>query len=82
MIFYVFQGITSDGKYVISAEFPLRAPVLPDSIDYSTLDYEAFIATYSNYLTETVTALDGIAPGDYTPTLDMLDAMIQSIRVG
>lgn len=82
LIFYAFQGITSDGKYVVSAEFPLHAPILPDSIDYSTLDYEAFMATYFDYLTETVIALDGVAPGEFTPSLDMLDALIQSINVG
>lgn len=82
LIFYAFQGITADGRYVISAEFPLRAPVLPDAIDFSTFDYEAFIPTYFNYLEETVAALDGLAPGDYTPSVETLDALIQSLRVG
>ncbi len=82
LIFYAFQGITMDGRYVITAEFPLRAPILPDSIDYSTLDYEAFAATYFTYLADTVTALDGVAPGDYMPSLEMLDAVMKSLSVG
>jgi hypothetical protein len=81
-IFYAFQGITSDGKYVISVELPLKASVLPESIDYTTFDFETFAATYFTYLNDTVIALDGLAPGDYTPSLDMLDALIQSINVG
>ena len=82
LIFYAFQGITMDGRYVISAEFPLRVPVLPDSIDYSTFDFDSFIPNYQTYLDETVAALDGAAPSDYTPSLATLDAVLQSLSVG
>ena len=81
-IFYAFQGITMDGRYVISAEFPLRVPMLPDSIDYSAIDWDTFAANYGTYLDETVTALDNAASGDYTPSLDTLDALLQSLSVG
>jgi hypothetical protein len=81
-IFYAFQGITMDVRYVISAEFPLRVPVLPDSIDYSAIDWDAFTANYGTYLDETVTALDNAASGDYTPSLDTLDALLQTLSVG
>jgi hypothetical protein len=79
---YMFQGITSDGKYVIAAQFPVKAPVVPDSIDPNTFDYNALSADYPGYMTKTVTALDGVAAGDYTPSLDLLDALIQSVSVG
>ena len=81
-IFYAFQGITMDGRYVISAEFPLRVPMLPDSIDYSAIDWDTFAANYGTYLDETVTALDNAASGDYTPSLDTLDALLQRLSVG
>lgn len=81
-IFYAFQGMTMDGRYVVSAELPLRVSVLPDSIDFTTFDFDAFSTGYLDYLAETVAALDGAGPGDYTPSLDALDALIQSVSVG
>ncbi|HEX3053575.1 MAG TPA: hypothetical protein VHP83_23145 [Aggregatilineaceae bacterium] len=78
-VFYTYQGLTADGKYVITAQFPVYTPVLPDVIDFNTFDFEGFMATYESYMTETTAALDA---STYTPDLSLLDALIQSISVG
>lgn len=81
-VFYAFQGITSDGRYVVSAEFPLSAPVLPDSVDPSTIDFDALAQNYLDYLDETTAALGALPSDAYTPSLELLDRLIQSVRVG
>lgn len=80
-LFYQFTGLTNDGSYVVSVLFPLTAPVLPE-IDYTTLDYDAFAVRYPQYVEQTLTALDGLDPGAYTPDLALLDDLIRSIRIG
>ena len=81
-LFYAFEGITTDGKYVVSVQFPVKASILPDSFDPTTFDYNQFMATYTDYLTTTVNDLNLLQPQDYTPNLDTLDSLIQSIQVG
>ncbi|HVO69832.1 MAG TPA: hypothetical protein VMT24_07295, partial [Aggregatilineaceae bacterium] len=81
-LLYVFEGMTTDGQYVVSVQFPMAASILPDTIDTSTFDYDQFMATYTDYLATTVNNLDLLRPQDYTPGLDTLDALIQSIQVG
>ena len=80
-VFYAFQGLTSDGRYVVSAEFPLSAPVLPDDVDPSTIDVGALAQNYLTYLNEMTAALGALNADDYTPSLSVLDALIRSVRV-
>lgn len=80
-IFYTFQGLTSDGSQYVSAVFPLQTSVLPDTVDYSTLDFDAFVAELDQYLAATTATLNGLAPGDFTASLDSLDATIQTLYV-
>jgi hypothetical protein len=80
-IMYTFIGMTADGKYVVSAKFPIDTPVLPE-IDYTTLDYDAFAQSYLPYLEETLGKLDGLDAQAYTPDLTLLDNLIKSLRIG
>jgi hypothetical protein len=81
-LLYVFEGMTTDGQYVVSVQFPVKASILPDTFDPSTFDYNQFMATYADYMATTVNDLDLLQSQDYTPNLDTLDALIQSIQVG
>jgi hypothetical protein len=80
-IYYAFVGMTSDGKYALSAQFPITTPVLPE-IDYTTLDWDTFSANYASYLSKTLGDLDGLDGQAYTPVLDLLDNLIRSMKVG
>ena len=64
-IFYTFQGLTSDGKYYISAFYPIAAKGLPETA--------ATLAT-RNYLNR-------LSSADFTPDLDRMDDMIKSLRL-
>lgn len=88
---YVFQGLTDDGEYYVSAAFPVAAPFLP--ADYSEeeaarrgLNQTVLVGTrlerrYRNYLAATARRLEALAPGSYRPGLDGLDGLIRSLAV-
>jgi hypothetical protein len=64
-IFYTYQGMTPDGKYRISMIYPIDAKGIPNSDSPE----------------ETTAYLNSLAAADFTPSLDALDSMAQSIRV-
>lgn len=87
-LFYYYQGITTDGEYFVSAIFHVNASFLvsngsPDSITPvdgvpfgggSDLDFPAYLNAVTQKLNE--------APADsYTPSLLILDRLIESIQV-
>jgi hypothetical protein len=88
---YVFQGLTDDGNYYVSAAFPIAAPFLPaDNSDEEAarlgLDQTVLIGTknerrYKNYLAANARRLDALAPGKYRPGLNLLDELLRSLAV-
>ena len=85
--FYTFQGITSDGKYYVSVIMPINLPYLAadygadpnNPSDVQTPD------TYPGYLSSMVDRLnqaEGEGVNPYTPSLQSLDALAQSLLVG
>jgi hypothetical protein len=89
-LFYHFQGVTSDGAYYIIAVLPITAPGLAETSDGGAalppagIPYPYFAnpnADMSGYYTA-VTALLNSTPADaFTPTINQLDALIQSMRI-
>lgn len=79
---YIFQGLTADGQTLISASYPVTTTLLPDSIETMTEDeMVAFEEDPQAYLEATASALSFLAPTDFSPSLDALDAMIQSLAI-
>ena len=81
---YTFQGLTSDGKYYISAVLPVTHPELGAE---TTPDEEMINAItadpgyYASYLAEKTAWLEAQPAANFTPDLDKLDALIRSIAV-
>jgi hypothetical protein len=78
-LLYTFQGLTDDGQYYVAAFFPVKAAVLPDTVQVD--DWEAFSVNYSTYVAETKAALNGLTPLDFTPDFTLLDAVVTSMQV-
>ncbi len=74
---YTFQGISDDGEHYVSATFWLNAALFPAEIP-ADFDYSAFDAGFIDYLSESVATLTAATPADFTPSLDSLDALVQS----
>ena len=82
-IFYTFQGLTDDGEYWVAVTLPLSSPILSD--DYDTLPegytQDSLIQNYSSYVSEVKVALEAQPPGSFSPTIDILDNLVKSIRI-
>jgi hypothetical protein len=85
-IFYVFQGITGDGMHYVSAFLPVSAAVLdpssPDAVPFPTPDPSGVGGGEASqrYLADVARQLDALEPSGYTPNLEQLDALVQSIE--
>ena len=89
---YVFQGLTDDGRFYVSAAFPVAAPFLP--ADFSEeeaathgLDYRegmftpAFRRNHAAHKARTARRLEALAPSDYRPGLGPLGELLRSLDV-
>lgn len=76
-LLYTFQGLTTDGRYYISATFPVRADSLPDEVATQEADFDVTAS-----LANTAEMLNGLAPEAFTPNLNLLDNLILSLRIG
>lgn len=74
---YTFQGITTDGQYYIAAVFLPTTDLFPELVGF---DPAEFYDQWPEYLAESIAAVNEAAPDAFTPSLDVLDAVVQSIR--
>jgi hypothetical protein len=74
---YVFRGYTPDRKYAVYLQVPVRTPSLPDIAPTMSANVQE-IMDYNQQTTQNVNAL---APGDFQPNLDLLDALVASVQV-
>ncbi|HEX2995306.1 MAG TPA: hypothetical protein VHP14_10795 [Anaerolineales bacterium] len=86
-LFYHFQGLTDDGKYHVIVNLPITAPILPATHDVSLpvpeggVPFDNSLGFNSPYYVSVTEKLNALSPDDYTPTLNTLDALVQSILV-
>jgi heat shock protein HslJ len=77
---YLFQGLSADGQTLISASYPITTALLPDDVEDMTEDeMAAFEEDPQAFLEATTSALSFLAPADFSPSLNALDAMIESL---
>jgi hypothetical protein len=90
-LFYHFEGLTSDGKYYIVATLPVNVVFLPANSDpnspvppggisfpgYTTIDG----TVYGDYIQAVTNMLNAARPDAFTPSVETLDALIQSLSV-
>ena len=83
LLFYTFQGITSDGAYYISAILPINHPMLAvdEGEKLKEKDYPKFMENYPSYVVDSQKQLNAQKDDSFNPTLNMLDAMIASIKI-
>lgn len=90
-LFYSYQGITSDGKYWVSAIFPVNAAYLQESYDSPSVPPGGIAApsfedpnldaSMQTYYANMVDKLNTTPNTDFTPSLDCLDQFIQSLQI-
>lgn len=89
-LFYLFQGLSQDGKYYVIAILPTSSPYLPRdnnpeaAVPAGGIPFPAVTASGSSfeaYYTQTTQLLDHAASSQFDPSLDTLDALVKSISI-
>ena len=81
-LYYVFEGLTRDGRSYVSLRLPLAAAALPDAPEPRFLEAAAeFAAITDSYVEAVAERLTLAEPGSFRPPLARLDAFVASIAV-
>jgi len=89
-LFYHFQGLTDDGAYYIVAILPITAPALAETDDAGAPlppggiaypDINDPNADWQGYYASVTALLDATPPEAFTPTINQVDLLIQSMRI-
>ena len=90
---YVFQGLSQDNAYYISAFLPVSASFLPDAVDdpasvpavdgvsfpdFNSADFDSEYGRYQQAITK---ALNSTPPEEFQPDLSALDRLIESMEI-
>jgi hypothetical protein len=88
-LFYQFQGLTDDGAYII-AILPITVPVLAETSDGGAvlplggIPYSYFAdpqADMQGYYTDVTALLNAMPQEAFSPTINKLDLLIQSMKI-
>jgi len=89
-LFYIYQGLTSNGEYYVLATMPVSLPILPanaqepappDGVAFPPLNSANFDAEYDLYRASISEKLNLSKDEEFTPSLALLDALMSSIDV-
>lgn len=87
---YEFRGLTDDGRFYVSAEFPVGAPVIPATRDaashegYTTPDYPGGRREerrYAAYVERVRRKLERLPAERFTPSLRHYDELLGSLEI-
>jgi len=79
---YIYQGFSSDGRYLVTFFFPVRTEALPDDLEaVSTEDMDAFDSNGLGYLADKAAMLEELPDSAWEPSLTKLDALITSLTI-
>lgn len=86
-LFYHFEGLTSDARYYVIAILPITAPVLAEDekaespVPAGGIPIPPDTGPTDVYYFSVTEKLNSLQPDSFTPPLNTLDALIQSILV-
>jgi hypothetical protein len=86
-LFYHFEGLTNDGKYYVIAILPMTAPILAEDekpeapVPADGVPIPTDVGPNDVYYASITEKLIALSPDEFTPSLNGLDALIQSILV-
>ncbi|RMF68345.1 MAG: hypothetical protein D6742_05390 [Cyanobacteria bacterium J069] len=78
---YMFQGLTTDGRYYVSFSQPLLTSVLPATAPLTADQYDVFVAEYEVYLRRVAQQLNVQGSSGFFPDLALLDDVVRSLRI-
>ena len=78
-LFYTYQAMTADGKYYLSAIFPLKMAILDANEKNKNFNGGMDASQYGDYQKEMVDLILKAQPADFSPNLDLLDGVVRSV---
>lgn len=90
---YIFQGLTSDDSYYVSAFLPVTASFLPDHVDdpatvppvdgisYPQFGSSNFDKEYSDYRDAIIHKLSSTPSEAFVPSLSLLNDLLESLQI-
>jgi hypothetical protein len=84
-VFYTFQGVTDDGKFYISALFPVQTGIFPKELLPCSQCGDPNcdpLPEWHAQLIEQVSQLNAQADYDFAPSLTTLDEVVKPIHIG
>jgi hypothetical protein len=82
-MFLIYQGLTSDGQYLISAILHISNPILPaTAMPFpGGMDQGTFCDQYESYKADITAQLNAQPEASFLPSITLLDALIGSITI-
>lgn len=80
-IFYTFQGISADGAYYVAFFFPLEVTALAAPRPGDETAGMDFRLKDERQRQDAVARLNELDANDFSPNLDLLDALVESLRM-
>jgi hypothetical protein len=84
-LFYFFRGVSNDGQFFVQVELPISAAFLPADDNPNTQPPAEGVPfnmnEFESYKTLIRQKFDEATPGTFAPTIEQLDALIQSLAV-
>jgi hypothetical protein len=79
-LFYMFQGYSADGQFLVSLFYPVTTDALPTGEALSADERRRAEEEPATYLAERIAQLDALAASDWSPDLGRLDALLGSLE--
>ena len=79
-LYYIFQGVSDDGLYLVSFFYPIVTYELPSSEEVSDQETQQATDDPRGYLDTKSEELDELGYADWVPALSELDAVITSLE--
>lgn len=81
-LFYTFQGLSADGKYYVTAFWPIKTDKLANSYEDAKIgDFNEWAKNFETYRVETEKMLNDLPADAFTPNLEGLDELIESLEL-
>jgi hypothetical protein len=78
---YLFQGLNADGTALVVASLPITTARLPDGNEIVVLDPASPARDLEAHFEYWRRMVDGLQPSEFEPSLEKLDALLQSLTI-
>jgi hypothetical protein len=78
--YYVFQGLSSDHRYLVSLFYPVTSSKIPNRDQVPQSEIDQMMQDPQAYAAQKAQELNALSPEDWSPSLTDLDALIASLQ--